>query len=254
MAAPAPKYQIVLLRHGESQWNLENRFTGWYDCDLSEKGIEEAKAAGPLLKAEGFSFDLAFTSVLKRAIRTLWLTLDGLDQMWVPVVRSWRLNERHYGALQGLNKAETAAQYGLDQVTIWRRAFAVPPPPLDKSSEHYPGNDPRYQGLDPAVLPLHESLATTIDRVLPFWHDQIVPAIREGKKILIAAHGNSLRALVKYLDNVSEDAIVALNIPTGIPLVYDLDENLRPLGHRYLGDQEKVAAAISAVANQAGKK
>lgn len=254
MASPAAKYQIVLLRHGESQWNLENRFTGWYDCDLSPKGIEEAKSAGQVLKAEGFHFDIAFTSVLKRAIRTLWLTLDEMDQMWIPVVRSWRLNERHYGALQGLNKAETAEKYGIDQVTQWRRAFAIPPPPLDKDSEYYPGKDPRYKNLDPSVLPLNESLATTIDRVLPFWHDQIVPAIREGKKVVIAAHGNSLRALVKFLDNMSEDEIVALNIPTAVPLVYDLDENLRPVGHRYLGDQEKIQAAISAVANQAAKK
>jgi 2,3-bisphosphoglycerate-dependent phosphoglycerate mutase len=248
------RYQIVLLRHGESQWNLENRFTGWYDCDLSAKGLEEAKSAGAVLKAEGFTFDIAFTSVLKRAIRTLWLTLDGLDQMYIPVVRSWRLNERHYGALQGLNKAETAEKYGIEQVTVWRRAFATPPPPLDKTSPYYPGTDPKYAGLDPIVLPLHESLATTIDRVLPFWHDAIVPAIREGKKVLIAAHGNSLRALVKFLDNIGEDEIVALNIPTGVPLVYDLDENLRPLGHRYLGDQEAINAAISAVANQAKKK
>jgi 2,3-bisphosphoglycerate-dependent phosphoglycerate mutase len=248
------KYTIVLLRHGESQWNLDNKFTGWYDCDLSAKGVEEAKNAAVVLKQEGFQFDIAFTSVLKRAIRTLWLTLDGLDQMYVPVVRSWRLNERHYGALQGLNKAETAAKYGDEQVTLWRRAFATPPPPLEKSSPHYPGNDPRYKGLDPLVLPLHESLATTIDRVLPFWHDSIVPAIREGKQILIAAHGNSLRALVKYLDNISEAEIVSLNIPTGVPLVYDLDENLRPVGHRYLGDQEAIAAAINAVANQAKKK
>jgi 2,3-bisphosphoglycerate-dependent phosphoglycerate mutase len=248
------KYQIVLLRHGESQWNLENKFTGWYDCDLSAKGVEEAKSAAVVLNQSGFTFDLAFTSVLKRAIRTLWLTLDGMDLMWIPVIRSWRLNERHYGALQGLNKAETAEKYGIDQVTVWRRAYAIPPPPLEKTSPHYPGSDPKYAELDPLVLPLHESLATTVDRVLPFWHDEIVPAIRQGKKILIAAHGNSLRALVKYLDNMPEDAIVELNIPTGVPLVYDLDENLRPLGHRYLGDQEKIAAAINAVANQAKKK
>jgi 2,3-bisphosphoglycerate-dependent phosphoglycerate mutase len=259
LLAPPPTpskrgYQIVLIRHGESQWNLENRFTGWYDCELSPKGVEEAKSAGAVLKAEGFVFDIAFTSVLKRAIRTLWLTLDGLDQMYIPVVRSWRLNERHYGALQGLNKAETAEQYGIEQVNVWRRAFATPPPPLEKDSPHYPGNDPRYKGLDPSVLPLHESLATTIQRVLPFWHDQIVPAIKSGKRVLIAAHGNSLRALVKFLDDVSEDDIVNLNIPTGVPLVYDLDERLRPTGHRYLGDQEKINAAINAVANQAKKK
>jgi 2,3-bisphosphoglycerate-dependent phosphoglycerate mutase len=249
-----PTYQIVLLRHGESQWNLENKFTGWYDCDLSAKGIEEAKSAGVVLKQNGFTFDLAFTSVLKRAIRTLWLTLDGMDLMWIPVIRSWRLNERHYGALQGLNKAETAEKYGIEKVTQWRRAFAIPPPPLEKTSEFYPGNDSKYKGLDPLVLPLHESLATTIDRVLPFWHDEIVPAIRQGKKILIAAHGNSLRALVKYLDNLSEEAVIELNLPTGVPLVYDLDENLRPLGHRYLGDPEQIAAQINAVANQAKKK
>jgi len=248
------KYTIVLIRHGESQWNLENRFTGWYDCDLSEKGIEEAKSAAVVLKQEGFTFDLAFTSVLKRAIRTLWITLDGMDLMHIPVVRSWRLNERHYGALQGLNKAETASQYGIDQVNLWRRAFATPPPALDKKSPHYPGNDARYQGLDPSILPVHESLADTIQRVLPYWHDQIVPAIRSGKKIIIAAHGNSLRALVKYLDNMSEDEIVSLNIPTAVPLVYELDENFRPISKRYLGDQEKINAAINAVANQAKGK
>ena len=248
------KYQIVLIRHGESQWNLENKFTGWYDCDLSPKGIEEAKNAGKVLKQEGFSFDMAFTSVLKRAIRTLWLTLDGLDEMYIPVIRSWRLNERHYGALQGLNKAETAEKYGMDKVNECRRSFATPPPELSKDSPHYPGNDKRYADLDPTCLPLHESLATTIDRVMPFWYDQIVPAIRSGKKILIAAHGNSLRALVKYLDNISEADITGLNIPTGVPLVYDLDENLKPVGHRYLGDQAAIQAAINAVANQTKKK
>ncbi|EAY18027.1 phosphoglycerate mutase, putative [Trichomonas vaginalis G3] len=246
----AAKYTIVLLRHGESEWNLENKFTGWYDCDLSAKGREEAKSAGEVLKAEGFTFDIAFTSVLKRAIRTLWITLDGMNLMHIPVIRSWRLNERHYGALQGLNKADTAKKYGMEKVTEWRRAFAIPPPPLEKDSPYYPGNDARYKDLDPACLPLHESLKTTIDRVLPFWFDQIVPAIKSGKKVIIAAHGNSLRALVKYLDNMSEDEIVALNIPTAVPLVYELDENLRPVSHRYLGDQEKIAAAINAVANQ----
>lgn len=248
------KYQIVLIRHGESQWNLENRFTGWYDCDLSAKGVEEAKNAGKVLKDEGFSFDCAFTSVLKRAIRTLWLTLDGLDQMYIPVVRSWRLNERHYGALTGLNKAETAEKYGIEQVTQWRRSFSIPPPPLEKESPYFPGNDKRYQSLDPTCLPLNESLKTTIERVMPFWYDEIVPSIREGKKVLIAAHGNSLRALVMFLDGMSEEDICALNIPTGVPLVYDLDENLRPLGHRYLGDQEAINAAINAVANQTSKK
>ena len=246
----AAKYTLVLLRHGESEWNLENKFTGWYDCDLSAKGSEEAKSAGEILKAEGFTFDIAFTSVLKRAIRTLWITLDGMNLMHIPVIRSWRLNERHYGALQGLNKADTAKKYGIEKVTEWRRAFAIPPPPLEKDSPYYPGNDPRYKDLDPACLPLHESLKTTIERVLPFWFDQIVPAIKSGKKVIIAAHGNSLRALVKYLDNMSEDEIVALNIPTAVPLVYELDENLRPVSHRYLGDQEKIAAAINAVANQ----
>jgi 2,3-bisphosphoglycerate-dependent phosphoglycerate mutase len=253
-AALSPvRYRIVLLRHGESEWNLSNRFTGWYDCDLSPKGIEEAKSAGALLKAEGFTFNIAFTSVLKRAIRTLWLTLDGLDQMYIPVVRSWRLNERHYGALQGLNKAETAEQYGIEQVTVWRRAFAVPPPAVEDDSPHFPGSDPKYRSLDPSVLPRCESLATTIVRVLPFWHDAIVPAIRSGKKVLIAAHGNSLRALVKFLDGIGEDEIVALNIPTGVPLVYELDATLRPISHRYLGDQDAINAAISAVANQAKK-
>ena len=250
----ATKYTIVLIRHGESQWNLENKFTGWYDCDLSAKGIEEAKSAGAILKKEGYTFDLAFTSVLKRAIRTLWLTLDAMDLMHIEVIRSWRLNERHYGALQGLNKSETAAKYGEEQVKQWRRAFAIPPPALEKTSPHYPGNDARYKMLDPAVLPLHESLATTIERVLPFWVDSIVPAIKQGRKIIIAAHGNSLRALVKYLDNMSEDEIVALNIPTAVPLVYELDENLRPVKHYYLGDQAAIAAKIIAVANQANAK
>ncbi|EAY15623.1 phosphoglycerate mutase, putative [Trichomonas vaginalis G3] len=246
----AAKYTLVLLRHGESEWNLENKFTGWYDCDLSAKGSEEAKSAGEILKAEGFTFDIAFTSVLKRAIRTLWITLDGMNLMHIPVIRSWRLNERHYGALQGLNKADTAKQYGIEKVNEWRRAFAIPPPALEKTSPYYPGNDARYKDLDPACLPVHESLKMTIERVLPFWFDQIVPAIKAGKRVIVAAHGNSLRALVKFLDNMSEDEIVALNIPTAVPLVYELDENLRPVSHRYLGDQEKIAAAINAVANQ----
>jgi 2,3-bisphosphoglycerate-dependent phosphoglycerate mutase len=248
------EYTIVLLRHGESQWNLENKFTGWYDCDLSEKGVKEAKEAGEILKKEGYTFDLAFTSVLKRAIRTLWLTLDAMDLMHIEVIRSWRLNERHYGGLQGLNKAETAEKYGMEQVNIWRRSFDVPPPELEKTSEHYPGNDPRYKNIDPAVLPRHESLKTTIERVLPYWVDNIVPAIRQGRKIIIVAHGNSLRALVKYLDSMSENDIVALNIPTGVPLVYELDKELRPVKHYYLGDQEAIANKISAVANQAKKK
>ena len=231
----AAKYTLVLLRHGESEWNLENKFTGWYDCDLSAKGSEEAKSAGEILKAEGFTFDIAFTSVLKRAIRTLWITLDGMNLMHIPVIRSWRLNERHYGALQGLNKADTAKQYGIEKVNEWRRAFAIPPPALEKTSPYYPGNDARYKDLDPACLPVHESLKMTIERVLPFWFDQIVPAIKAGKRVIVAAHGNSLRALVKFLDNMSEDEIVALNIPTAVPLVYELDENLRPVSHRYLG-------------------
>ena len=250
LSSMTAKYTIVLIRHGESQWNLENKFTGWYDCDLSPKGIEEAKSAGEILKKEGFTFDIAFTSVLKRAIRTLWLTLDGMDLMHIPVIRSWRLNERHYGALQGLNKAETAQKYGIEQVNLWRRAFATPPPPLTLDSEYYPGKDPRYADLDPKCLPLHESLATTIERVLPFWVDSIVPAIKAGKKVVIAAHGNSLRALVKYLEDMSEDEIVSLNIPTAVPLVYELDENLHYVSKRYLGDQEKIAAKINAVANQ----
>ena len=248
------KYKIVLIRHGESQWNLENKFTGWYDCDLSEKGIQEAKNAGQVLKENGYEFDIAFTSVLKRAIRTLWLTLDGLDQMYIPVVRSWRLNERHYGALQGLDKAATAEKYGAEQVLQWRRAFDIPPPPLDENSPYYPGNDKKYKNLDQSVLPKHESLATTIERVMPFWHDQIVPAIREVKRVIIAAHGNSLRALVKYLKNMSEEDIIKLNIPTAVPYVFELDENLKVVKDYYLGDQEKIQAAINAVANQANKK
>lgn len=248
------KYKIVLIRHGESQWNLENKFTGWYDCDLSEKGIQEAQSAGKVLKENGYEFDIAFTSVLKRAIRTLWLTLDGLDQMYIPVIRSWRLNERHYGALQGLDKAATAEKYGAEQVLQWRRAFSIPPPPLEETSEYYPGNDKKYKNLDKSVLPKHESLATTIDRVMPFWHDQIVPAIREGKRVIVAAHGNSLRALVKYLKNMSEDDIIKLNIPTAVPYVFELDENLKVVKDYYLGDQEKIQAAINAVANQANKK
>ena len=250
----ATKYKIVLLRHGESEWNLENKFTGWYDCDLSAKGVEEAKSAGEVLKKEGYTFDLAFTSVLKRAIRTLWLTLDAMNLMHIDVVRSWRLNERHYGALQGLNKAETSAKYGEEKVKEWRRSFAIPPPALEKTSPHYPGNDVRYKNVDPNVLPLHESLATTIERVLPFWVDQIVPAIKQGRQIIIAAHGNSLRALVKYLDNMPEDEIVNLNIPTAVPLVYELTEDLRPVKHYYLGDQDAINAKINAVANQAKAK
>lgn len=246
--------KLVLLRHGESDWNRENRFTGWTDVDLSEKGRQEAKDAGAVLKAEGYVFDVAYTSVLKRAIRTLWMTLDGLDLMWIPVHRSWRLNERHYGALQGLNKSETAAKFGEDQVKIWRRSYDVPPPPLTPDDERYPGHDPRYKHLAADELPLTECLKDTVHRFLPYWHATIAPAVREGRRVLIAAHGNSLRALVKYLDNVSEQAIVNLNIPTGMPLVYELDADLKPLRSYYLGDPEKVKAAMEAVAAQGKKK
>ena len=247
-------YRIVLLRHGESVWNKENRFTGWTDVDLSEKGLTEAREAGRVLKAEGFTFDLAFTSVLKRAIRTLWLTLDEMDLMWIPEVRSWRLNERHYGALQGLNKAETAEKFGDAQVKLWRRSYATPPPALEVSDERYPGRDPRYAGLSKGELPLTECLADTVTRVLPFWNGSIVPEIRAGRQILVAAHGNSLRALVKHLDGISDDDIVELNIPTGMPLVYTLDESMKPIDRRYLGDPAAVAAAMQAVANQGKAK
>ncbi|MGD0281383.1 MAG: 2,3-diphosphoglycerate-dependent phosphoglycerate mutase [Dissulfurispiraceae bacterium] len=242
--------KLVLLRHGESAWNKENRFTGWTDVDLSEKGTEEAKKAGLTLKDAGFEFDTAYTSVLKRAIRTLWIVLDEMDLMWIPVYRSWRLNERHYGALQGLNKAETAASYGDQQVHIWRRSFDIPPPALDSKDPRYPGNNPRYKELSSTDLPLTESLKNTIARFLPYWHETIAPAIRSGKKIIIAAHGNSLRALVKYLDDVPDEEIVELNIPTGIPLVYELDENLRPLRHYYLGDAAEIEKAVQKVAGQ----
>jgi len=247
-------YKVVLLRHGESEWNKENRFTGWTDVDLSEKGRQEAREAGSVLKAQGYAFDVAYTSVLKRAIRTLWMTLDELDQMWIPVYRSWRLNERHYGALQGLNKAETAARFGEAQVKIWRRSYDVPPPALTSEDERFPGSDPRYKDLTPAELPLTECLKDTVARFLPYWHDTIAPAVRSGKRVLIAAHGNSLRALVKYLDNISEESIVELNIPTGMPLVYELDGDLKPLQRYYLGDPEKVKAAMDAVAAQGKKK
>ncbi|MFZ0934017.1 MAG: 2,3-diphosphoglycerate-dependent phosphoglycerate mutase [Bryobacteraceae bacterium] len=246
--------KLVLLRHGESTWNKENRFTGWTDVDLSEKGREEASEAGAALKAGGYTFDLAYTSVLKRAIRTLWMTLDELDLMWIPVHRSWRLNERHYGALQGLNKAETAAKFGDAQVKIWRRSYDVPPPKLTPDDERFPGRDPRYKSLSAAELPLTECLKDTVARFLPLWHQTIAPTIQSGLKVLIAAHGNSLRALVKYLDNVSEAAIVELNIPTGMPLVYELDDDLKPLNRYYLGDPEKVKAAMEAVAAQGKSK
>jgi len=247
-------YKVVLLRHGESTWNKENRFTGWTDVDLTDKGREEALAAGRLLKQEGFSFDLAFTSVLTRAIRTCWMTLDELGELWIPVQRSWRLNERHYGALQGLNKAETAAQHGDAQVKIWRRAYDIPPPPLALDDPRHPSHDRRYASLSPSDLPLTESLKDTVARFLPYWHDTIAPAITYGQRVLIAAHGNSLRALVKYLDDISNADIVELNIPTGIPLVYELDTRLRPIRSYYLGDQEAAKKAAAAVASQASKR
>lgn len=245
--------KLVLLRHGESTWNKENRFTGWTDVDLSEKGKQEAVEAGKLLKAEGFIFDVAYTSVLKRAIRTLWIVLDEMDLMWIPVYRSWRLNERHYGGLQGLDKSATAAKYGEDQVLIWRRSYNICPPELEKDDERYPGHDPRYKELSKKDLPLTESLESTVKRFIPYWKDIIAKDIKAGKRVLIAAHGNSLRALVKHLDNISEDEILKLNIPTGIPLVYELDDHLKSIKHYYLGDPESVKKAAEAVANQ-GKK
>lgn len=245
-------YKLVLLRHGQSEWNLENRFTGWKDVDLSAQGLEEATAAGKLLKEEGFVFDVAYTSVLKRAIRTLWITLDKMDLMWIPVIRSWRLNERHYGALQGLNKKETVEKHGAEQVLVWRRSFDTPPPPLDRDDERHPCHDPRYQGLSADQLPDAESLKLTIDRFLPLWNEEIAPAIRSGKRVIIAAHGNSLRALVKHLDGISDEEIVELNIPTGIPLLYELDENLKPIASRYLGDADAARKAAEAVARQTG--
>ena len=240
-------YKVVLIRHGESIWNKENLFTGWTDVDLSEKGREEATQAGRMLKEQEFHFDLAYTSVLKRAIRTLWTVLDEMDQMWIPVARDWRLNERHYGALQGLNKAETTAKYGAEQVKIWRRSYDVPPPALEESDPRYPGKDPRYHSLTKQQLPLTECLKDTVVRVLPCWHNVIAPQIRSGKQVLIAAHGNSLRALVKYLEDVPDDKIVDLNIPTGVPMVQELDENLKSIRHYYLGD----AAAIEQAVNKA---
>jgi len=250
----AAVYKVVLLRHGESTWNKENRFTGWTDVDLSDKGVEEALAAAKALKEGGYTFDVAFTSVLKRAIRTLWMVLQELGLQWIPEHKHWRLNERHYGALQGLDKAETAAKHGEEQVKIWRRAYATPPPALEKTDERFPGNDPRYAELDPALLPTTESLADTVARFLPYWQDNIVPSIKAGKRVLIAAHGNSLRALVKYLDNVPESEIVELNIPTGIPLVYELDANLKPIKHYYLADEATVRAAMAGVAAQGKAK
>lgn len=243
-------HKLVLIRHGESQWNKENRFTGWKDVDLSEKGITEAHAAGKLLKAGGFEFDEAYTSVLKRAIRTLWIILDEMDCMWIPETKSWLLNERHYGALQGLNKAEIAAEYGDEQVLIWRRSFDIPPHPLEETDDRYLGNDPRYSSIEKGKFPKTECLKDTVARVVPYFEDEIIPKIKDGKRLIIAAHGNSLRALVKYLDGISDNDIVNLNIPTGIPLVYELDKNLKPVKSYYLGDQESIKAAQEAVANQ----
>jgi len=242
--------KLVLLRHGESTWNKENRFTGWTDVALSEKGEQEAKTAGLLLKQNGFVFDVAYTSLLKRAVKTLWIVLEEIELMWIPVNLSWRLNERHYGALQGLNKAETAAKFGEQQVLLWRRSYDVRPPALDKSDNHYPGNDPRYKGLPEKYLPLTECLRDVVARFLPYWNETIAPAVKSGQNVIIVAHGNSLRALVMYLDQISDKEILELNIPTGIPLVYELDNNLRPLKHYYLGDEETVNQAVQAVANQ----
>ncbi len=247
-------YKLVLLRHGESQWNLDNRFTGWTDVDLTDTGRREAQTAGELLKRDGYAFDIAFTSVLRRAIRTLWISLDALDQMYLPVVHSWRLNERHYGALQGLNKAETAAKFGEAQVLIWRRAYAIAPDPLTPDDPRWPGADPRYKHLKPSEIPATECLRDTVSRVVPFWNDSIAPAISRGRRVLVVAHGNSLRALIKFLDNVSDEKIVELNIPTGRPLVYELDANLRPIGNRYLGDPAEIARAMAAVAAQGKAK
>jgi 2,3-bisphosphoglycerate-dependent phosphoglycerate mutase len=246
--------KVILLRHGESVWNQENRFTGWTDVGLTQKGVQEAGRAGALMQEAGFVFDLAHTSVLKRAIKTLWLALEHMDLMWIPVVHSWRLNERHYGALQGLNKAETAAKFGDGQVLTWRRSYDVPPPALVLSDERYPGNDPRYRGLAPNQVPLTECLKDTVARVLPYWNQAIAPDIRAGKRVLVAAHGNSIRALVKYLDKVSDADIVGLNIPTGVPLVYELGDDLKPIRHYYLGDAAEIEKAMQAVANQGKAK
>lgn len=247
-------HKIVLLRHGESVWNKENRFTGWTDVDLSEKGLEEAREAGVLLKKEGFTFDLAHGSVLKRAIRTMWIVLNELDLTWIPQQLSWRLNERHYGSLQGLNKAEMATRYGAEQILVWRRSYDTPPPALERSDERYPGKDRRYASMNPADIPVTECLKDTVARFLPHWNDVIAPQVKSGKRVLVAAHGNTIRALVKYLDNVSEKDIVELNIPTGIPLVYELDDAMKPLRHYYLGDPEKAKQAAAAVAAQARGK
>ncbi len=247
-------FTLVVLRHGESQWNLENRFTGWVDVDLTPRGIEEAKAAGALLRAKGYQFDQAFTSVLKRAIRTLWITLDSLDQMWLPVSKEWRLNERHYGALSGLNKAETAAKYGEAQVLTWRRAYDVRPDAMTPAHEHWPAKDPRYAGIDPSLLPATECLKDTIERVIPVWESKIAPAVKSGQRVLISAHGNSIRALIKYLEDMSAADILALNIPTAQPLAITLDENLRCVDRQYLADPAVIKAALDAVANQGKAK
>ena len=244
---------LVLLRHGESTWNMENRFTGWTDVDLSPRGIEEARAAGRQMLSDGYVFDVAFASILKRAIRTLWLALDEMDLMWIPVYKSWRLNERHYGALQGLNKLETVERHGETQVKIWRRSYDIRPPALSADDPRSPGNDPRYSELDPQEIPLTECLKDTVDRVLPYWNQMIAPAVRAGKRVLIASHGNSLRALIKYLDKISDEAIVELNIPTGIPLVYELNDDLTPIRHFYLGDAAAIERASQAVADQTKK-
>ncbi|MFA7343927.1 MAG: 2,3-diphosphoglycerate-dependent phosphoglycerate mutase [Terrimicrobiaceae bacterium] len=245
-------YKLVLIRHGESTWNKENRFTGWTDVELSDRGRAEAKAAGELLKKEGFVFDVAYASVLKRALNTLWSVLQELDSVWIPIEKDWRLNERHYGALQGLNKAETAAKYGDEQVLVWRRSYDIPPPPLEKSDARWPGHDPRYAGIE--NLPLTECLKDTVERFLPLWHEKIAPVVKSGRRVIIAAHGNSLRALVKYLDGISDKDIINLNIPTGVPLVYELDADLKPTKHYYLGDQDAIAAAMNAVASQGKAK
>jgi len=243
-------YKLVLIRHGESTWNLENRFTGWTDVDLTPTGVEQAKNAGRLLKAEGYEFDIAYTSVLKRAIRTLWLTLDEMDRQWLPTMKSWRLNERHYGALQGLNKADMAKQYGDEQVLVWRRSYDTPPPALEPTDSRCERGDLRYANVNPQDVPLTECLKDTVARVLPFWNESMAPAIKAGKRIVVAAHGNSIRALVKYLDGISDSDIVGLNIPNGIPLVYELDAQLKPIRHYYLGDAEAAAKAAAAVASQ----
>lgn len=247
-------YKIVFLRHGESVWNQENRFTGWHNVGLSEKGLKEASLAGQLLKKEGYSFDIAFSSVLTRAIKTLWIALEEMDLMWIPQTAHWRLNERHYGALQGLNKAETTAKHGEEQVHIWRRSYATPPPPMDTQDVRHPSFDPRYSHLNPQDLPSCESLKDTVDRVIPYWSDVIVPQIKDGKKVLVAAHGNSIRAIVKYLDQISDDEISELNIPTAVPLVYEFDRDMKPRKHYYLGDQAEIEKSIAAVKAQSKSK